>query len=140
MKYIIPKSINTENIRFKKIKLKTKREYIDKIYYIYNSIELIGIPYKINKGDYEQFKDKIVLKNKNDIVSINNLNRYNIISINNLNSYILKEYPNCHPLIYKDTILHSHFLETKNNNIYLFFSSLNTYKTCKKAKIYFIYD
>jgi hypothetical protein len=129
MKYIIPKSINTENIRFKKIKLKTKREYIDKIYYIYNSIELIGIPYKINKGDYEQYNDKIVLKNKNDIVSINNLN-----------SYILKEYPNCHPLIYKDTILHSHFLETKNNNIYLFFSSLNTYKTCKKAKIYFIYD
>lgn len=129
MQYIIPNSINIENIRFKKIKIKNKGEYIDKIYYLYNSIELIGIPYKINKGDYEQYNDKIVLKNKRDI-----------LSINNLNNYILKEFAECLPLIYKDTILHSHFLETKNNNVYLFFSSLNTYKNNKKAKVYFIYD
>lgn len=129
MNYIIPNSINTENIRFKKIKLKNKREYIDKIYYLYNSIELIGVPFKINRNDYEQFNEKIVLKNENDIVAINNLN-----------NYILKEYPDCLPLIYKDTILHSHFLKTKNKDLYLFFSSLNTYKNNKKAKIYFIYD
>tara|TARA_Y100000389_G_C17345306_1_gene455530 strand:+ start:529 stop:918 length:390 start_codon:yes stop_codon:yes gene_type:complete len=129
MNYIIPKSINTENIRFKKIKLKNNREYIDKIYYLYNSIELIGVPFKINKNDYEQYNEKIVLKNKKDIVVVNNLN-----------NYILKEYPECLPIIYKDTILHSQFLETKNNDLYLFFSSLNTYKNCKKAKVYFIYD
>lgn len=129
MNYIIPNSINTENIRFKKIKLKNKREYIDKIYYLYNSVELIGVPFKINKNDYNQFNEKIVLKNEKDITAINNLN-----------NYILKEYPDCLPLIYKDTVLHSHFLETKNKDLYLFFSSLNTYKNNKKAKIYFIYD
>lgn len=129
MSYIIPKSINTENIRFKRIKLKNRCEYINKIYYIYNSIELIGIPYKINKDDYEQYNQKIVLKNKSDI-----------ISINNINEYILNKFPDCLPIIYKDTILHSYFLETKDNNLYLFFSSLNTYKNHKKAKIYFIYD
>ena len=129
MNYIIPNSINTENIRFKKIKLKNKREYIDKIYYLYNSIELIGVPFKINRNDYEQYSEKIVLKNENDI-----------IAINNLNNYILREYHECLPLIFKDTILHSHFLETKNKDLYLFFSSLNTYKNNKKAKIYFIYD
>ena len=63
MKYIIPKSINTENIRFKKVKSRTKQEYLCKIYYMYNSIELIGVPYKINKNDYEQYNDKIILKN-----------------------------------------------------------------------------
>ena len=129
MNYIIPNSINTENIRFKKIKLKNKREYIDKIYYLYNSIELIGVPFKINKNDYEQYSEKIVLKNEKDI-----------LKINILNNYILKEYPECLPLIYNDTILHSQFLKTKNKTLYLFFSSVNTYKNNKKAKIYFIYD
>jgi hypothetical protein len=129
MKYIIPKSINTENIRFKKVKLKKKREYIDKIYYMYNSVELIGVPYKINKNDYKQYNDRIILMNDSDIKSIQLLN-----------DYILRLYPECIPMIYGDTILHSHFLETKNNNLFLFFSSLNTYKNCKKAKIYFIYD
>lgn len=129
MKYIIPKSINTENIRFKKVKLKKKREYIDKIYYVYNSVELIGVPYKINKNDYKQYNDRIILMNDSDIKSIQLLN-----------DYILRLYPECVPMIYGDTILHSHFLETKNNNLFLFFSSLNTYKNCKKAKIYFIYD
>jgi len=129
MKYIIPKSINTENIRFKKVKLKKKREYIDKIYYVYNSVELIGVPYKINKNDYKQYNDRIILMNDSDIKSIQLLN-----------DYILRLYPECIPMIYGDTILHSHFLETKNNNLFLFFSSLNTYKNCKKAKIYFIYD
>lgn len=129
MNYIIPKSINTENIRFKKIKLKNKREYIEKIYYVYNSIELIGIPFKINKENYKQYNEKIVLKNKKDIEYISNLN-----------NYILEEYPECIPFIYKDTILHSHFLETKNKDLYLFISSINTYKNNKKAKIYFIYD
>jgi TRAP-type mannitol/chloroaromatic compound transport system permease small subunit len=129
MKYIIPKSINTENIRFKKVKLKKKKEYIDKIYYMYNSVELIGVPYKINKNDYKQYNDRIILMNDSDIKSIQLLN-----------DYILRLYPECIPMIYGDTILHSHFLETKNNNLFLFFSSLNTYKNCKKAKIYFIYD
>ena len=59
MNYIIPNSINTENIRFKKIKLKNKREYIDKIYYLYNSIELIGVPFKINRNDYEQYSKRL---------------------------------------------------------------------------------
>ena len=129
MKYIIPKSINTENIRFKKVKLKKKKEYIDKIYYMYNSVELIGVPYKINKNDYKQYNDRIIL-----------MINLKIKSIQLLNDYILRLYPECIPMIYGDTILHSHFLETKNNNLFLFFSSLNTYKNCKKAKIYFIYD
>ena len=129
MKYIITKSINKENIRFKKVKMKKKKEYIDKIYYMYNSVELIGVPYKINKNDYKQYNDRIILMNDSDIKSIQLLN-----------DYILRLYPECIPMIYGDTILHSHFLETKNNNLFLFFSSLNTYKNCKKAKIYFIYD
>ena len=128
MKYIIPKSINTENIRFKKVKSRTKQEYLCKIYYMYNSIELIGVPYKINKNDYEQYNDKIILKNESDIASIQSIN-----------NYILRIYPECSPMIYGGTILHSRFLETEHGDLYLLFSSINTYKTGKKAKIYFIY-
>lgn len=130
MQYIIPNSINTENIRLNKNKLKNKRDYIYKIYYIYNSIELIGIPYKIKENDYEQYEEKIVLKNKKDI-----------LSIKNLSMYIRSLFPDCISLIDENnTLYHSRFLEKKRGDLYLFFSSINTYKNNKKAKIYFIYD
>lgn len=130
MQYIIPNSINTENIRLNKNKLKNKRDYIYKIYYIYNSVELIGIPYKIKENDYEQYEEKIVLKNKKDI-----------LSIKNLSMYIISLFPDCIPLIDENnTLYHSRFLKKKRGDLYLFFSSINTYKNNKKAKIYFIYD
>lgn len=130
MQYIIPNSINTENIRLNKNKLKNKKDYIYKIYYIYNSIELIGIPYKIKEDDYVQYEEKIVLKNKKDI-----------LSIKNLSMYIRSLFPDCFPLIDENnTLYHSRFLEKKKGDLYLLFSSINTYKNNKKAKIYFIYD
>ena len=130
MQYIIPNSINTGNISLNKNRLKNKKDYIYKMYYIYNSVELIGIPYKINENDYEQYEEKVVLKNKKDI-----------LSIKNLSIYIRSLFPDCYPLIdQNNTLYHSRFLEKKKGDLYLFFSSINTYKNKKKAKIYFIYD
>jgi hypothetical protein len=130
MKYIVPKSINTEKIRINKKRVRNKGGISYKVYYHYNNIELIGIPYKIKKTDYEQYADKVILKNKNDIDSIKELN-----------SYIKYYFPECVSLIdERNTIYQSRFLEKKNEDLYLFFSAINTYKNYKKAKIYFIYD
>ena len=129
MKYIIPNSINKKNIEIKKTKNKYKSETIYKIYYHYQTIELIGIPYLIPLNDYEQYEEKIILKNDESIKKIIDLN-----------THILSLFPDCYPLIYKNTIYHSRKLKTKKSDLYLFVSSINTYKNAKKAKIYFIYD
>lgn len=132
MKYIIPKSINTENIEIKKAKLRNKKDIVHKMYYHYNSIELLGIPFFIKQGDYSQYTDKIVIHNESIINSIKSLNHY-IISI----------FPNSLPLIDENNAIHhSHLLDRKKGDLYIIFTSINniTYKNCKKAKIYFIYD
>jgi len=129
MQYIVPNSINNKNIIFRKVKTKNKKDYIYKIYYMYGSIELIGIPYKIDKNDYEQQNDKIILKNERDTTLINELN-----------NHIVKSFPECLPIIQKNKISHSHLLQTQNKDLYLFISYISTYKYNKKAKIYFIYD
>ena len=129
MKYIIPNSINKKQIEIKKTKSKYKSNTIYKIYYHYQTIELIGIPYLVPLKDYDQYEEKIVIKN-DDIIE----------KITELNTHILSLFSDCYPLIYKNTIFHSRKLKTKRSNLYLFVSSINTYKNAKKAKIYFIYD
>jgi hypothetical protein len=126
MRYIIPKSINVDNISFKEIKHTLSEGNNYKIYYRYKSLDLIGIPFLLKAVDYVKYIGKIIIKN--DVL---------VASINRINDHILLAYPRCKPIIYNDTIYHSSHIKP-NGDIYVFISSVNTSKNIKKAKLHFI--
>ena len=128
MQYIIPDSLNVNDISFSVIKDTLKYKNIYKIYYRYRSIELIGVPFMLTDEDYKIFQNRIIITN--ELIHT---------AINNINDYIISIHPTCTPIIHDNTM----YWGTRNkskSNLYIIISSVNTYKNTKKANIHFIYE